>query len=360
MHVSFKAHDPKNFSTSSAGMLEYLTKEEQSVEQARFYNNERDNIKFEEAVKGIDENKGVHGNKVSKFYMINISPSKKELEHIDKLASDIAKDYPKENREQVKAMAYEKMLKEYTTKVMDDYAKNFNRGKTVDDLVYFAKIEHKRTYKEYEKDVRFNENIDKKIKAEPSRKKEFQEEYKRNSKGKIIRQGQEKEGLNSHIHVIVSRYEKKGTQREKASLSPMSKARKSKGLNESKVGFDRSNMSDKAEQSFDKMFRYKRQYNERFKELNREKRERENQNNKSKGVINNIVDIQVNTVNTALKDNKLDLSKIPTDLNELLYKIKWELEKDVKKEFGINPMEDLVKENKDVIKKLDKGVDFGY
>lgn len=382
MYISYTAHNPNKHGTSSANLVNYLTKEDKSKEQSRFFNGESNDINFDEVTKGIDENRNTrHSTKEASFYMLNIAPSQKELDHIDKLSNDFAdkNSNSSEEREYIKKQYTEKLLQEYTHKTMNDYAENFNRDKTVDDLVYYAKIEHERRYKETDKVVQYNNRIDKEIKENPEKKTELEKQYKRNSQDEVIRSGQNKEGKNTHIHVVVSRYEKNAESREKASLSPMSKGRSSKGLNGSKVGFDRDKMNQKAEDRFDETFNYERSYKEKYEELKKEKEARQNidseeykkekeykKENESlskdlKEFASNGKDYMQSQIEDALRSNDAMDSSIPTSLKELQGKIEYEL----KEELGIENTPTSASEFiKNEISELDdltnKGIDIGY
>ncbi len=122
---------------------------------------------------------------------------------------------------------------------MDNYAENFNRQnkglKTGRDLVYFAKVEHFRKYKGTDEEVKLG----------------------------LYKVGDFKPGLNSHVHIIVSRKDK--TQRLK--LTPITKERstqRSIGGNAYQVGFDRMKWINMNERSFDNLFNYKRELTEKF------------------------------------------------------------------------------------------------
>ena len=126
---------------------------------------------------------------------------------------------------------------------MDNYALNFNRQdkgiKTGADLVYFGKIEHFRKFKGTDKEV-----VD----------------------GKEI-SGQYKKGLQSHIHIIVSRKDK--TQQLKLSPTCNEKQTNRKiGNNEYQVGFDRVKWINSNEKIFDEHFNYKRKELEKFENQN--------------------------------------------------------------------------------------------
>ena len=123
---------------------------------------------------------------------------------------------------------------------MDIYAKNFNRGLTVDDLVYYGKIEQERTFKGTDPDV----------------------------KNGLARLGEKKPGLQTHAHVIISRMDKDMTM----SLSPLANSRGSANhqLNGQhiQVGFNRDLFKEYAERSFDEHYHYQRQHGERFRDQN--------------------------------------------------------------------------------------------
>lgn len=362
MHISYKAHDFKAKGTSSKGVMEYLTKEDINRETARFFNHDGNDFTLEEASKGIDDNKGSHGNNVSKFYILNVSPSKKELQHLDDLATDFSKktilaDYSKD---QLKQMYFESLMQEYTKSVMEHYAENFNREKTVDDLVYYAKVEYKRTYKIYDADVKHNYKIDKGIEENPDQKDELILLYKRNSENEIIRENMQKDGLNAHIHVVVSRYEKHGSAKEKASLSPMSKGMKSTGFHNSQVGFSRDAMSEKAELQFDEMFVYQRTQNESYEEFkNQKNREKENYSPKS-SIRFELERYTKNTVLDILESNHVIDRTIPTSLNDLKNKLEFQIKKDSGLHDALHPTRQITGEYSKLIDYSDKGIDTGY
>ena len=122
-----------DYSQSSADFVEYLEKENQGLEQGdieHFFNQYGDEIDAKTVVKEIDGNTAKLKKKEPKFYSITVSPSKYELRQLQNSRED---------------------LKQYTRTIMKDYAASFNReinGKpiTVDDIKYYAKIEHKRTF----------------------------------------------------------------------------------------------------------------------------------------------------------------------------------------------------------------------
>ena len=139
-----------DYSQSSADFVDYLEKENQSLEQEdleHFFNQYGDEIEAKEVVKEIDGNTAKLKKKEPKFYSITVSPSQSELRQLQNSSED---------------------LKKYTKAIMNDYANSFNReinGKpiTVDDIKYFAKIEHQRTFRGTDKQVKENQSFATKI-----------------------------------------------------------------------------------------------------------------------------------------------------------------------------------------------------
>ena len=259
-----------DYSQSSADFAEYLEKENQGLEQEdveHFFNQYGDEIEAKEVVKEIDGNRAKLKKKEPKFYSITVSPSKYELRKLQNNSED---------------------LKKYTRSIMNDYATSFNReinGKpiTVDDIIYFAKIEHQRTFKGTDKQVKENQpfatkilqlktdirkiennQLDGNIKKMKSQIIKLEAEAPHQQNGKRIVQGMKKEGNQSHIHIIVSRKDASNS----VSLSPGSKYKASEVTMNGKLvkrGFDRDAFFTKAESTFDKTFGYKRNYAESYK-----------------------------------------------------------------------------------------------
>ena len=114
---------------------------------------------------------------------------------------------------------------------MDRYAENFGKGLKGKDLLYFAKIEKERSYKGTDLEV----------------------------KEGLAKQGDLKEGNQTHIHVLVSRK----CRQNKLKLSPLSKHR---GTRKGPIqgGFDRRAFYQSAEEVFDRRFGYARKLEETF------------------------------------------------------------------------------------------------
>ena len=198
---------------SAAKLARYLDKENKGKvpgERKNFFSHRRDRVGLQEAVRRLDANKKNLGKQDAKFFLINISPSQKELEHI---GND------------------EKKLMQYTRKVMDAYAKNFGKGLEGKDLLYFAKIEQSRSYHGTDPDV---------------------------LTGKA-KQGEKKPGYQTHIHVMVSRKDMEN----KIKLSPLSRHRAT-GKGAVKGGFDRKAFYEAAEKIWDKEMKYDRKLEDTF------------------------------------------------------------------------------------------------
>lgn len=220
-------------------LVDYLDKDENTKFFGR--GEEMDEVKSFKVRREIDKNvKGLTQGD-DKFYMLSINPSHKELEH---LAGREVSDFASLGEDERK-MLFEK-LKTYTHDVMDAYAKNFNREHVQggDDLVYFARVETSRAYRHYDKDV-----VD-----------------------GVRRPGEEKEGLNLHIHVIVSRNSKEWkdddtNEVKRAKLSPNGRFRGAEWERDGKIvqrGFDHTAFKTEVNQMFADRFDYVYQGKEAF------------------------------------------------------------------------------------------------
>ena len=198
---------------SCKALVNYLCKENVGKElnnREHFFSVEQNQINRLEVINGIDTNISRLGKGVSKFFMLTLNFSQREAGQVDNNTT---------------------MIRTYVREVMDLYAQNFNKGLRSIDLVWFAKIEYNRTFKGFEKEM-FNGGF---------------------------KQGDLKPGLNTHVHIIVSRKDR--TQRLK--LSPMTTHRRStSGI--IKSGFDRMNFKIKCEKCFDNTFNYQRKHDEFF------------------------------------------------------------------------------------------------
>lgn len=257
------------YSQSAGDFVSYLEKENEGkdpMDKTYFFNQNDDNIKPYQVIKEIDGNTAKLKLKEPKYYSLTISPSQYELKHIQN------------NPEKLKAFVRE---------AMKEYAGSFNReinGRpvNVDDIKYFAKIEQERTYKGYDLAVRENKPFSNQIShlKNEIRKVERGEgfgnirqleteiqklvrEAPYKIQGKLIEPGMKKDGLQSHIHIIVSRKDASNTY----SLSPGSKYKASEVDMHGKIvkrGFERDCFFQKSEKAFDKMFQYNRNYVESY------------------------------------------------------------------------------------------------
>lgn len=247
-----------------------------NAENQTFFNGEKENISKELAQKTIDEQSKGLEKKDSKFFMITVNPDQKELQH---LLKDITPNY--ENISSTSELTkdenlkFQDKIKDYTHSVMDEYAKEFNRvkkdGSALErkDLVYVAKIENNRTYTSQDREVKFNREINKEIKnisnnpnISNSNKTEsirnLQDKLKLTNSGQIIRADLPKEGLQTHVHIVVSRQDKD----KQFKLSPLanSKGQNNHQLNgkDVTIGFNRTDFAIKSQQKFDEQFNYQR------------------------------------------------------------------------------------------------------
>ncbi len=235
-------------------LIDYLEKEDQQElgQNRGFFNQERAHISGLEAQTMIDSNTAKLGKNDSKFFHISINPSHKELEQIarETLGRTISNyELMTPGQQQL----FDKALQEYTHNVMDGYARNFNRGLEGNDLVYVAKVETERKYDRFSKEVLHNNKV----------KRTGEGAYIKNRKGEVITAGMKKEGLQNHIHVVVSRKDRSN----KIKLSPFANARNAKNKldgREVQIGFDREKFVHESEKRFDKQFNYDRSFKQTF------------------------------------------------------------------------------------------------
>ncbi|PQV48810.1 hypothetical protein CLV33_10415 [Jejuia pallidilutea] len=254
-----------NYSQSVADFVSYLEKENEGKpleKMESFFNQYGDNISTKEVIHDIDSNTSKLKKAEPKFYSITVSPSQHELKQLQN---------------------HSESLKTYTGEIMKDYTKSFNReieGRviTINDIKYYAKIEHERTYKGNDKAIKENAPYHRKIiklKREIAeiesgklqgnvndklkQIKQLKGDAPHKINGQMIKQGMKKEGKQTHIHIIVSRKDVSN----RYSLSPGSKYKASEVEMNGKVvkrGFDRDKFFSESEKTFDKLFDYNRNY----------------------------------------------------------------------------------------------------
>jgi len=215
MNIDFPPASKGTYSNagSSRILANYLEHEdleriEQGIYTVGFFNLTDDNLYKSQVIKDIDSNIGQLMKIDSKFYAIHVSPSAKEMEAMGTT-----------QKEQAEAM------KRYIREVfIPEYAKNFNKDLTANDIKFYGKIHFDRD------STRSSNNPNKN---------------------------------NMHCHIIVSRKD----QANKKKLSPVTNHRNTK-KGAIKGGFDRSNLFKNAEQGFDKLFQYERRLAESFEYYN--------------------------------------------------------------------------------------------
>ncbi len=192
-----------NNAGSSRKLCSYLEHEDTERMEKGIYIEGFFNLNKSQVVKDIDNNKAQLLKTDAKFYAIHVSPSAKELQAMGTT-----------EQEQSEAM------RRYTREVfIPEYAKNFNRGLSAEDIKFYGKIHFDRGRSD-------NEN-------------------------------------NMHCHLIVSRKD----QANKKKLSPLTNHKNTK-KGAIKGGFDRTNLFQSVEQGFDKLFDYQRPLSETFEYCN--------------------------------------------------------------------------------------------
>jgi hypothetical protein len=258
-----------DYSQSVSDFATYLEKENEgkSVDDMEyFFNQYDDKIDIKEVIEQIDKNTYKLKKTDPKFYSITINPSPSERKRLQNSSKE---------------------LKQYTRELMKDYAASFYRDQavSVDDIKYYAKIEHQRAYTGKDIQIQENQPFATKIlqlkndvsrieqgKQEGNIRKlnkkitKLEKEAPHQSRGfgsrRIVR-GMPKEGSQSHIHIIVSRMDITN----RYSVSPGSKYKASEVMMHGetvKRGFDRDKFFTTSEKTFDKLFAYKRNYVETY------------------------------------------------------------------------------------------------
>ncbi len=261
-----KQHSDTTYNSSVADFVNYLEKENEDKHPElgeHFFDQYNNDVAPEKVIAEIDGNTAKLKKHEPKFYSIVISPSPKELKHI--------------NNDPY-------LLRAYTRELMKEYTKSFYRDRTitVDDIKYFAKIEHERTYRGFEKKIKQNApyrneiaklrhdivkvrngEIKGNIKRIGRKIDKLIEQVPHKVNGKILTEGMKKEGIQTHIHIIMSRKDATNT----FSLSPGSKYKESETVfNGKKVkrGFHRDEFFKNAEKTFDRIFEYDRNFVEKY------------------------------------------------------------------------------------------------
>jgi hypothetical protein len=178
---------------------EDLERMEKGIYTEGFFNLTEDNLYKADVIEAIDTNIGQLLKTDAKFYAIHVSPSEKELKIMG-------------NTEQEQAEVMKRYIREI---FIPEYAKNFNKGLSAEDIKFYGKIHFDRNRSDNE--------------------------------------------LNMHCHLIVSRKDLSN----KKKLSPLTNHKNTK-KGAIKGGFDRTNLFQQAEAGFDKLFDYQRNLQETF------------------------------------------------------------------------------------------------
>ena len=223
MYINITDSETGNNKGSSGQLINYLEKEnrtafEENRENELWFNNLNRDITPQEVRVKIDNNVAKLSRNDAKFFLINISPSQKEITYL---------------KEKFGEKGAEEQLKKYASSVMDIYARNFKRPgiESSNDLLWYGKLEHYRYYHHTDEEV----------------------------KQGIAKAGQPKEGEQMHVQIIVSRKDITN----KIKLSPMNNSRGRNKQHSAKLGqFDRVAFKESGELIFDQMFNYNRSLND--------------------------------------------------------------------------------------------------
>lgn len=172
---------------------------EKGIYTEGFFNLIDDNLYKAQVIEDIDKNIGQLLKTDAKFYAIHVNPSEKELLSLG-------------NSEQEQAEAMKRYIREV---FIPEYARNFNKGLSTEDIKFYGKIHFDRSRSDNK--------------------------------------------LNMHCHLIVSRKD----QSNKVKISPLTNHRNTK-KGAIKGGFDRTALFENVEKGFDKLFGYDRQLPETF------------------------------------------------------------------------------------------------
>jgi len=221
MYINITKSETGDNKGSSGALVHYLEKENRmqpdkgiAAKPEHWFNGTANDIKPHEVRIGIDRNVAKLGRDDSKFFLINISPSQKELAH---LVSQYGEDGAKEK------------LKEFASKVMDEYARNFKRPgiENHKNLLWFGKLENHRYYSHNDKEVKSGQK----------------------------KKGERKDGRHMHVQIIVSRKDITN----KIKLSPQNTSRGKNKAHSQKLGqFDRTAFKQSGETLFDELFDFER------------------------------------------------------------------------------------------------------
>ena len=220
MFINITDNKQADNKASSNGLVNYLEKENRinNKEPEYWFNGSQTNIEPYEVRRKIESNIAKLGRDDAKFFLINISPSQKEIAFLKQCYGENgAKD----------------QMKVFAARVMDAYAQNFKRPGIEShlNLIWFGKLENYRYYSHNDAEV----------------------------KQGIKKRGDRKPGDQMHVQIIVSR--KDAT--NKIKLSPQNTSRGKNAEHSKKMGqFDRVAFKQSGESLFDDLFGFDRHLNE--------------------------------------------------------------------------------------------------
>ncbi|WP_313384467.1 DUF5712 family protein [Chishuiella sp.] len=157
MYINFNSSNNSS-NKSSKTIFEYLSKENNSLKNKsllfnneNFFSNDFDveknngsEIEKQFCIDEIDNNLGSrHKDKESNFYILNISPSNKELEHLENKAIEVLKEKGLELKEN-SSHAFKKYFEEQKNVITDIFLKDY----TNDIMIVYADLLNREIYKD--------------------------------------------------------------------------------------------------------------------------------------------------------------------------------------------------------------------
>lgn len=134
MNVKIQGGDDMYSNTGSCYNVAYYLEHEDYLRMQDgsyvepFFSQKSDDFRKKHFVPLMDNNKAKLCRKDAKFYVLTVSPSQEEIEHMGNTARE-------------RSQAFKQFIRE---KVIPIYAAGFEKDLTADDILYFAKIHHSR------------------------------------------------------------------------------------------------------------------------------------------------------------------------------------------------------------------------